>query len=392
MNSIVTLSKSECVGCRSCLQICPKNAISMQEDYEGFYYPVISDKCIDCGICRKHCPVLVNPKQNLFNQEYVGLVLRDKIILEKSSSGGVFAGIAKFFLADSGYVFGCRFSENLEAEHVGINSLDLLKDLQGSKYVASNTKETYAQVKAILKDGKRVLYSGTPCQIAGLYAFLGKDFENLYTIDLICHGTPSQKLFSKYIAWLGKHYHDKIIYYGFRDKDVGGWSCGGKFKTKTKTKTKTNEAVCDPYYASFLRGETYRESCYSCRFANMNRVGDLSIGDFWGIEKRFPQFVSKDGVSICLINSQKGKILFEQIKNKFEFFNCEQIDFLDYNHNLLHPTVRPIIRDNIYKEVFESNEFKTIAHKNIWIFKIKSLISALIPPLVKKIMKRGIKK
>lgn len=390
-NNITNLEIKNCVGCRSCSQSCPKECIIMQENNEGFYFPYVEEnKCIECGLCIKHCPILTPVNLAEENKDYYGLYVKDKNLLLSSSSGGVFSGIASYILEKRGVVFGCSYDDNLIAKHIVVSSCDDLIKLQGSKYVASDTNDTYTQVKKILdKSSKMVLYTGTPCQIAGLKAFLGKDYSNLYTIDLICHGTPSQKLFSKYIEWLGNKMKGKVIYYGFRDKDVGGWSCGGKFKTKTKTKTKTLEASCDPYYASFLRGETYRESCYVCKYSNMKRVGDITIGDFWGVEKYYSNIDRSKGVSCCIINTEKGLDLFSTIRERFFCFDCKKDEITYANSNLNYPTVRPKIRDTIYYGIDGDliEYFKTFKVKSKYIFQIKSFISKITPKFVKKLLK-----
>ena len=388
-NNITNLEIKNCVGCRSCSQCCPKECIIMQENNEGFYFPYVEEnKCIECGLCIKHCPILTPVNLAEENKDYYGLYVKDKNLLLSSSSGGAFVGIASYVLEKKGVVFGCSYDANLIAKHIVVSVCDDLIKLQGSKYVASDTNDTYTQVKKILdKSSKMVLYTGTPCQIAGLKAFLGKDYSNLYTIDLICHGTPSQKLFSKYIEWLGNKMKGKVIYYGFRDKDVGGWSCGGKFKTKTKTKTL--EASCDPFYASFLRGETYRESCYVCKYANMKRVGDITIGDFWGVEKYYSKIDRSKGVSCCIINTEKGLDLFSTIRERFFCFDCKKDEITYANSNLNYPTVRPKIRDTIYYGIDGDliEYFKTFKVKSKYIFQIKSFISKITPKFVKKLLK-----
>lgn len=230
------------------------------------------------------------------------------------------------------------------------------------------------------------MYSGRPCQIAGLRKFLGKEYENLITVDLVCHGVPSQKLFSKYLEWLGRKNRGKIIYYGFRDKDVGGWSCGGKFKTKTKTKT--NEASCDPYYASFLRGETYRMSCYGCPFANTERVGDLSICDFWGVEKFYPEIDTSKGVSGIIVNSEKGKRFFEECKNDFTLKEIKLDELKTQNTNLNHPTPMPEKRKTVYQDCIVNGKFvPNVQYASPLKFQTRRIASKILPKSLKKIIK-----
>lgn len=394
MNNINLLERSRCTGCLSCVQICPHHCIGAAENEEGFFYPTMDlGGCTDCGVCVSRCPILTPLAAFPFRQECHGLVLKDPHLLGKSASGGAFAGIAAHILAEGGAVFGAAYDENLVVKHVKIQSTEEIYKLQGSKYVAGNVEDTYSQARDLLKIGQKVLFSGLPCQVAGLRAFLGGDYDNLATVDLICHGVPSQKLFSKYLDWLGKRTGGRIVYYGFRDKDVAGWSCGGKFKTKTKTKTM--EAVCDPYYASFLRGETYRESCYRCEFSSMARVGDLTIGDFWGVEKFYPSVDRSNGVSVVLVNSPKGKELFQRLLGCCHSFPCKPEEIRERNTNLNHPAVRPAIRDVIYEGIDEKTGkefFKRFTHANPSCLWFRRAVAGLVPTPVKRLIKRSLGK
>ena len=311
-HSIACLDKSKCYSCHSCVLSCPKNAIRMQETSEGFLYPDVNAECVHCGICVRACPALTPPAIDVFKKECYCAYLLDNEKRMQSTSGGVFSGLAEKIILDGGIVFGAAYDTDLNVSQIAVDNLNDLQKLKGSKYVESYTGDSFKQVKLFLDKGRSVLYSGTPCMIAGLKTFLGKTYENLITVDIICHGVPSRKLFRKYLEWLGKKYRGKIIYYGFRDKDVGGWSCGGKAKTKTKTKTIAGS--CDPYYASFLRGETYRESCYTCPFANTQRIGDITLGDFWGVERFYPEIDRTKGVSCVIVNSCKGQAFFDSVK------------------------------------------------------------------------------
>ena len=388
--SIAGLDTKKCLSCRSCFLTCPKNAIEMRENREGFFYPIINEKCINCGLCVTHCPILTPNKKPFFGQRIFCLILKNEELLRKSSSGGVFAGIANYILSENGVVYGCAYDENFNANIIGITNVADLYKLQGSKYVASNTNVTYKQVKENLEIGKKVLYCGSPCQIAGLKAFLGKDYENLYTLDLICHGTPSQKLFSKYIEWLGKKFGGKIIYYGFRDKDISGWSCGGIAiaKTKTKTKTKTNPSSLDPYYYHFLKGTTYRECCYNCNYCQKERVSDITIGDYWGIKKEHPHFYSPNGVSCLLINTEKGRNLWNLVSNDFFYLESSFENIAKYNHNLKYPTKRISLRDTIYQHIDEMNSIDYFSTQLIIPFNLKARVKQFFPKWIKILIKK----
>ena len=387
-NSIACLDKSKCYSCHSCVLSCPKNAIRMQETSEGFLYPDVNAECVHCGICIHACPALTPPAIDVFEKECYCAYLLDSEKRMQSTSGGVFSGLAEKIILDGGIVFGAAYDTDLNVSQIAVDNLNDLQKLKGSKYVESYTGDSFKQVKLFLDKGRSVLYSGTPCMIAGLKTFLGKTYENLITVDIICHGVPSRKLFRKYLEWLEKKYRGKIIYYGFRDKDVGGWSCGGKAKTKTKTKTIAGS--CDPYYASFLRGETYRESCYTCPFANTQRIGDITLGDFWGVERFYPEIDRTKGVSCVIVNSCKGQAFFDSVKEKMYKQKTLLKDICVDNTNLNHPTVKSSIRSYIYigiNELTPIRFFEKIKYENSILIQVRRGILKLFPKSFKQAVK-----
>lgn len=390
--SIEIIDKKKCTGCGSCFHSCPTQSISMVENSEGFLYPLVDERCISCGICIKHCPILTPIQKTNNDKEIYGLILKNDDILFKSSSGGVFPVIAEYVINNKGYVFGCALNNDLEPEHIAINNINELYKLQGSKYVESNLGDCFPKIRNYLSNGCLVLFTGTPCQAAGLISFLGKPYNNLITIDLVCHGIPSRKLFSSYITWLSKKNNDQIIQYNFRDKK-NGWGLKGSSFTKNKN-IKVNPDS-DPYYFSFLRGDTYRESCYKCSYASMNRNGDFTIGDFWGVDKFFPLINTKKGVSVCILNTEKACALFTSIKSNFIAFPCTEDQIIKYNHNLNSPTNRPLIREEIYNNLntLEPNLFfKTIKTVPLYMRLFKEIYRLLFPISVRKKIRRIIKK
>jgi coenzyme F420-reducing hydrogenase beta subunit len=266
----------------------------------------------------------------------------------KSASGGIFPVLAENILEQDGVVFGCAYDENLVAKHMAIENLNELHKLQSSKYVQSDTLSTYTQVKNFLERERKVLYSGTPCQIAGLKAFCGKKYENLITVDLICRGVPSPKLFAEYIEWQNKKIGENVMEYNFRSKERIGWKSCLDSKTKTKTKTKYKTALLDPYFRAFLKDETLRECCYLCKYACGKRVGDITLADCWGIERIRPDFFSKNGVSLVLINTLNGESLWKNVQNKIESIQSSFEIAAMHQENLNKPAKRPIKRDSVY--------------------------------------------
>lgn len=339
---------TKCVGCRSCEQICPQGCISMIGNREGFLYPRIDEtKCKKCGICMVHCPVNTENKDLNNPIRAYGLKNKDRERILRSASGGASDLFAQYIIAKGGTVFGCAYTETLEVQHIPIYKQADLYKIQSSKYVQSDIGNCYSQAKKILDEGRRVLFTGTPCQIAGLYAYLGKtEYSNLYTMDLICHGVPSPLFFQKYLEYMSKKLNGRILSYNFRSKDKRGW--GTQYLIKTKTKTKTKTLALDKYGKHFMDGDCYRECCYQCKYANLSRVGDITVGDFWGIIKCYPDFFSEKGVSSVLVNTAKGEFLINQITDKAEIIFCTLEDVLIKQGNLIRPTQRKCDRDTFY--------------------------------------------
>ena len=347
--NIDQVNNDDCCGCRACEKICPKNAITMVYNNEGFLVPIIDKNlCVNCGLCLKSCPQFNTFKEKKDDsiEAFAARAKKTKDLLN-GSSGGIFSTIAKFIIENKGFVYGCCFDENMNPIHLCVNKIEDIAKLCGSKYVQSDTNNTYENVKEQLEDNNTVLYIGTPCQIAGLKSFLKNDFKNLYTIDLVCHGVPSPKLFKKYIEWLEKKYKDKVEMYYFRNKIKSGWGLTSRIKFKSG-KEKIIDFRLDPYYKTFIDAKNYRECCYRCKYSNLTRIGDITLADFWGIEKEHPDFYSPYGNSAIIINNKKGKFLFDSIKNQIDYISTDINKILRYNKNLQQPSKRYYERSNIY--------------------------------------------
>ena len=375
--------KEKCVGCKSCEQSCPKQCISMLETKEGFWYPSVDEKsCIECKLCLKKCPV-----ENIAyhrNEPKKVWAWRNKNVVDfmRSASGGAADSAAKTVLKMGGVVYGAAYDEQLVVSHIEVTDNAEREKIQSSKYVQSDPKDSYSNAKQRLAEGKTVLFTGTPCQIAGLYAFLGGDQKNLYTIDLICHGVPSPKFLKKYLEYQNKEMAGKVIYYNFRSKDKRGW--GTQYLLKTQTQTKTQILSLDRYGKHFMDGDCYRESCYQCAYANTNRVADITVGDFWGIAKSHPNFNSQKGVSSVLVNSKKGQKLFEMMKNLAEVEEATLEEGMVKQGNLVEPSHRPKNRDDFYTQI---DDIAFIDELKVGI-ELKERIKNILPAEVIRILKK----
>lgn len=385
--------KKMCTGCGACRNVCPTNSIRMKEDEEGFFSPVIDAKtCINCEKCRNICPQ--NNVSALLNEPLAVYAAQGRSeTLLASSSGGVADAIASHFVKDGGVAFGAVFDENIAVMHEKISTLEELNKLQGSKYVQSVFHNVQQDI--LLESAKRpVVVFGTPCQIAALKVQRKLKCENLYFVDLICHGVASPGLFEKYLKWLEKKMGGKIKRYSFRDKAKWDWGTIYKATAATATETVTITATEDPYYLAFLYAETYRECCYSCKYSTGARVGDITIGDYWGIEKGNIkiEFDLKAGVSAVLVNTKKGEQLWNEICECLKFYETTFKEVSRDNTNLQRPAKRPKVRNVFYKKIatkgFEWAVYRMYTNSQYYINRGKQIV----PVSVKKKIKRLINK
>lgn len=320
--------KSLCSGCHACMSVCPKSAISMKEDNEGFVYPVIDEsKCIDCGLCDKSCQV-INPIIKERNPiAYACNNLNDEIRM-KSSSGGTFSLIAEWIISQNGVVFGAGFDDKLNVVHMAVDCIDDLYKLRGSKYVQSIIGDAFVQAKELLEAGRTVLFTGTPCQIDGLLHFLKKDYDKLYTQDIVCHGVPSGMVWQKYLRYQEQLYGALVLkepYPSFRSKEEG-WTNYRQTLSFDNGKNYNKFHKEDLYMKAFLKNVSLRYSCYDCHSKSVNRNSDITLADLWGCRSIAPDMFDDKGTSLVIINSEKGKVLFDAISKElnFEVINLDE--------------------------------------------------------------------
>lgn len=388
--------KRDCCGCTACVNICPKQAIVMEPDVNGFIFPKIDhDLCIECGRCIKVCAyqnILVSGDEPLAT--YVA-INKSNDILFSSASGGLFGALANLILNKNGVIFGCVYDDDMEPKHMSVENMLNIKRIQGSKYVQSDINTTYTEAKKYLNEGRWVLYTGTPCQIAGLKSYIGKNYETLITADIICHGVPSAEFFKGYIKHLEGKLKGRVIDFKFRDKSKG-WGLMGKviYKKGNKILEKFINPQTSYYYDYFLKGYIYRENCYECKYACSSREGDFTMGDYWGIEKAHPEIETKNGVSVFLINSKKGMSLVDEISRYLNLTESTFEKAREQNGQLNNPVVKSNIRDVILKTWREggykavADEYYKANKKKIIIAKLKILIPNCIKRFMKKIIKR----
>lgn len=303
--------KHLCTGCGACYNKCPQNAISMKENDEGFLYPEIdAEKCTNCGLCQKICPINNFENNNeVFSDKY--LVMASNEIRRVSTSGGVFRVLADYVLKNNGYVCGAVFNENMVVEHILSNKFEDVLRMSDSKYVQSNLKNCYKEIKEKLEQNIQVLFSGCPCQVAGLISYLQKDYSNLITVDLICHGAPSPLVLKKYLE--EEFSNEKVLDMKFRNKK-NGWGHNNFVIVVTDKNTYEEKWTNNPYTEAFGKDIANRKSCYNCRFTTQKRTGDFTMCDAWGYEKKFND---QKGSSIIFVNNEKAKNVFKNIKNDF---------------------------------------------------------------------------
>lgn len=382
MNNILRI-QGKCVGCKSCEQSCPKHCIIMKENKEGFLYPLVEkQKCIECKKCLSVCPIENKDTHRNYPQYTWAWRNKNNVDIMRSASGGAADSAVKTILQIGGVAYGAAYDENLTVKHIEVANNPAREKLQSSKYVQSDLGDCYSRARHQLLIGKKVLFIGTPCQIAGLYAFLGENYTNLYTIDLICHGVPSPKFFKKYLEYQSKKMAEQVVYFNFRSKEKRGW--GTQYLLKTKTKTKTKALSLDRYGKHFIQGDCYRECCYQCIYANIKRVGDLTVGDFWGISQSHPDFNSLKGVSSVFVNTEKGKSLFEKMKYLADVELATLEEGMIKQGNLVQPSVRPKDRDIFYDKI---DEAYFIDNLKIGI-QFKERIKAVLPTKMIRFLKK----
>lgn len=363
--------KTLCCGCTACASICPKGAITMVPDALGFMYPEVSNSlCIDCGLCESICP-FSNQGTKKVPLRILAAKNSDSTIRDTSSSGGLFTLLAHKTISEKGVVFGARFDEKWNVVHDYTETVEGLAAFRGSKYVQSDVMDTFRQARDFLEGGRHVLYSGTPCQIAGLKKFLRKEYERLLTVDVVCHGVPSPVVWQKYLKETTPEGYT-ITEINFRSK-TSGWKtfCVEIESEKNGIKHIFRKVFSkDSYMSAFMSNLSLRPSCFRCPAKSGKSGSDITLGDFWGIEDILPEFDDDRGCSLVFANTDKGQEVIDNLD--IVSYNCCYDSALAHNPSIVYPVHKPINYDFFMHKVNKSGF-------------IKALIDTESPSLIKKI-------
>lgn len=370
--------KTQCCGCSACVQRCPKQCISLMSDEEGFLYPYVDTTgCIDCGLCDKVCPI-IHGQEPLAPTSVLAAKACDDEARLKSSSGGIFSLLATHVLDEGGVVFGAAFDSNWKVRHISISDKKNLHLLVGSKYVQSEIGNTYKETESLLKAGKYVLFSGTPCQIAGLKQYLRKEYENLLTADIVCHGVPSPLVWNEYLKQIpakrvaGKNsvslsLKDMPVITGisFRDKR-NGWQKFGFAAQMSASKADKNTVLQhyepkdkNPYLVGFLSNVFLRPSCYKCRFKQGRSHADITLADFWGAKNEHPDIYDDKGVSCIITYNDKAQDIIDSLPLNKETSTIQK--FVGQNPAYMKPHATPANRDKFWSEFHRSGVLSAIS-------------------------------
>lgn len=332
--------KEECCGCGACAEICQVHAIRMIRDKEGFAYPYAdSSVCVHCGRCQKVCPVKDHSPEKCRNR-YLGAQAKNEKVRYDSSSGGVFPVLAGYVLRQQGVVYGAGYNSHMEVLHQAADDLEQLERIKRTKYVQSNMQNVFHDTQRHLKENRWVLFAGTPCQARALRLFLHREYDKLVVVDLVCYGVPSPGIWDDYVKYLEKKHHGKMTDFSFRDKR--GRDHGHSYAYVINGMEYTGPLFRDRFCTMYFQNYTLRPSCYHCKFCTVDRDSDLTVGDFWGIEKVRPDMDDGMGTSMVILHTDKAEMVWDQVQEELNWFRCEKEDLMQ--PRLIRPSSMTIAR------------------------------------------------
>lgn len=353
------ISTDNCVLCKACSNSCPVDAISFTHKQFDFLYPTINfEKCIKCNKCESACPLLNIKSAESKKIAFAGKNSDNNIRLS-STSGGAFDSIANYVLDKNGYICGAVFEDDFTVKHIVSNKYDDIKKMRGSKYSQSDINTVYKEIQTLLNDDRYVLFSGCPCQVAGLKAFLQKDYDSLITVDFICHGIPSANMLKSYIKLMEDKHNSKVKQINFRNKSKGWHSSSVKIEFENG-KVYTNPITVDAYMNGFLGNTTLKESCYTCSFRDFKSGSDITLGDFWGAETELNNIDDNKGISAIIANTEKGLDLLNN--TNLSLSECSVDTIIKYNKNIIESPKPNPIREKFY-DYAELNGFDNAIKK-----------------------------
>lgn len=352
---IKVMDKAKCVGCHACYNCCPLNCITMEDDDEGFMYPRVDQNvCINCKRCEKVCPVIQKPTLGAFSEVSFAAYSKNEQIRKCSSSGGVFSVLAQIVLKHNGVVFGAAFDDEFQVHHIRVESVKDLEKLRGSKYVQSRIEKTFKDAKEILRSGREVYFSGTPCQIDGFKNYLGREYENLITQDIICHGVPAPYVWDKYLDSVRNNINSEIKQISFRDKLLG-WRKYSVRIEGANGKVEMSTFLDNPMMRAYLRDMCLRPSCYDCPSKGVKRSSDITLADFWNVSDFIDDFDDDRGTDLIICHSSKGMKLLQEAESAIE---CHKVDMRAAYENVpMNTSSRLPTKRNDFMEHLEHGSF-----------------------------------
>ena len=358
------VSRDRCTGCTACKSICPKQCINMLKDEEGFNQLVIDlNNCINCKLCENICPILNKLEVHKDTSAYA-IINKDENVRLNSTSGGFFSILANYVFENNGYVVGASYNNQYDVEHIIINNKEDLYKLRGAKYSQSELGDILIQIKQLLEDKQLVLFSGTPCQVGGLKAYLRKEYSNLITVDLICHGVPSPKVWKDYVEYRSNNDNngELPININLRSKSSGWSKYGYSVEFDYGTHKYSNLNSQDLFMKIFVGDYCLRESCSNCTFKGIHRVSDFTLGDYWGVWDQLPEMDDNKGTSLVFVRGNKAQELFNLLNENFDYKEVDRGESTTMNPSMIRSSVSKENRNEFLKEI-NSNNFEEITNK-----------------------------